>query len=672
MDDAMNKWKSDRRAAFTCLVTTLFLYGCESTDTLRLTSTTGLENFQTTTSEPVQHQYYDGNKNDLLTAGLGIAGLQAKAPPAFADPLSPTVAELRRNRIHYHYNSIVNTDPRGGFGHLYGPKAGTEKIAGHEYMTTIRYLNGDIAATLMVQIPDSFNTNAPCIVTAPSSGSRGVYGAIGSAGQWGLSKGCAVAYTDKGTGTGFYIGDQNRGYDLLGRLVPAADALFAPAVDLAPHRIAVKHSHSGHNVEKDWGMFVLQAIQFAFRQLNQLYAPTHTYTRDNTLVIASSISNGGGSSLKAAEQDEQGWIDAVVVAEPSMHFGKRTAKKPVTVTDSGGVIEQPRQLLDTATHFALYQGCASVAVNMRSAPLAVILTPPLRQALEQRCQALKDLGLLRGNSLEQQARAAQQKLLDYGLLPQALQLGAFSTGVQLWEAIAVTYGNAYGRYNADKPLCDISFAYTDSDGNPAPIPPELAAGLVTVSSGIVPMAGIQLINDRAGGVALHSPGAYRQGQENTLQALLCLRKAYQSDTVQQGIRELAFNGNLGGKPAIIVHGRHDNLIQVNHSSRHYLALNREQEGEGSALRYYEITHGQHFDALLRLPGFSQRYVPLHYYFEQALELMWSHLTRGTALPPSQVVYARPARAGGAAELPPIKARPEQGAIRYSDGVIHIP
>ena len=41
-----------------------------------------------------------------------------------------------------------------------------------------------------------------CIVTGPSSGSRGVYGAIGTSGEWGLKQSCAVAYTDKGTGTG--------------------------------------------------------------------------------------------------------------------------------------------------------------------------------------------------------------------------------------------------------------------------------------------------------------------------------------------------------------------------------------------------------------------------------------------------------------------------------------
>ena len=41
-------------------------------------------------------------------------------------------------------------------------------------------------------------------MTATSSGSRGVYGAIGTAGEWGLKHGCAVAYADKGTGNGVH------------------------------------------------------------------------------------------------------------------------------------------------------------------------------------------------------------------------------------------------------------------------------------------------------------------------------------------------------------------------------------------------------------------------------------------------------------------------------------
>lgn len=57
----------------------------------------------------------------------------------------------------------------------------------------------------MVQVPASFDPDRACIVTGTSSGSRGIYGAIGSSGEWGLKKGCAVAYADKGSGTGLYV-----------------------------------------------------------------------------------------------------------------------------------------------------------------------------------------------------------------------------------------------------------------------------------------------------------------------------------------------------------------------------------------------------------------------------------------------------------------------------------
>ena len=68
--------------------------------------------------------------------------------------------------------------------------------------------------TLMVQLPASFNPASPCIITATSSGSRGVYGGI-TTGEWGLKRGCAVAYTDKGTGAA--------PHDLGADTVPLAD-----------------------------------------------------------------------------------------------------------------------------------------------------------------------------------------------------------------------------------------------------------------------------------------------------------------------------------------------------------------------------------------------------------------------------------------------------------------
>jgi len=513
----------------------------------------------------------------------------------------------------------------------------------------------------MVQVPDSFKPAKPCIITAPSSGSRDVYGAIGTAGQWGLSHGCAVAYTDKGTGTGFYIGDDKQGYDIEGQRVLAQRQ---PRL-LAPHRIASQHAHSGHNVEKDWGKFVLQSLQFAFFILNKHHRIDPTYTRSNTLVIASSISNGGASSLKAAEQDKDGWIDAVVVAEPNIELPTGLA---LPVYDSHGLLPAPKPLLDIATYFAIYQGCASLVEGLSKAPLANALTPAIRQSLGYRCLALKKLKLLQGEDIKSLALAAQEKILDYGVLPEALQLGPLSTLLQLWESVAVTYASAYGRYRAENPICGISFALSDALGKPSQMTKAFLAKLPTISSGIPPVAGIELINDSADNTALRFTLANGENDEDrALQKMLCLRKAFLSKEVQQGLGETTFSGDLHGKPTIIVHGRHDALIHVNHSSRPYLGLNRQQEGAASHLHYYEVSHGQHFDSLLGLPSFAANYIPLHFYFDQAMEKMWDHLTRGTALPPSQVIYAQPAY-----PLPPIAAQPGKATIRYNGTQILIP
>jgi hypothetical protein len=99
-----------------------------------------------------------------------------------------------------------------GFGTLYGPNVtatgtvttGEGLIAGTEYLAYADDGTGAQNVTMLVQLPDAFNVGAPCIITGTSSGSRGVYGAIGSAGEWGLKRGCAVAYVDKGTGNGVH------------------------------------------------------------------------------------------------------------------------------------------------------------------------------------------------------------------------------------------------------------------------------------------------------------------------------------------------------------------------------------------------------------------------------------------------------------------------------------
>ena len=73
-------------------------------------------------------------------------------------------------------------------------------------------------------------------------------------------------------------------------------------------------------------------------------------------------------------------------------------------------------------------------------------------------------------------------------------------------------------------------------------------------------------------------------------------------------------------------------------------------------------------------------MPLHLYFNRALDAMWAHLKSGAALPPSQVVRTTP-RGGFAGQAPAIAvtnvpvfsatpAATEQ--ITFSNNVVTIP
>ncbi len=273
---------------------------------------------------------YDGITDDLLTGGLGKSGLAGLAP-TFADPENPTAAERRTLAIYNNYTALVPNADGGGYGVLFGPNVladGTVTdseglIPGKEFLAYAGNRSGKINVTIMVQVPDSFAPASPCIVTAPSSGSRGVYGAVGTAGEWGLKNNCAVAYTDKGTGTGAHnlqdntvnlITGQREDADAAGRHSNFTAKINRPRRArfnaATPNRFAFKHAHSQLNPESDWGKDVLQSIEFAFYVLNKEFGtPGHngkkmkTIVPSNTIVIASSVSNGGGASVRSAEQD---------------------------------------------------------------------------------------------------------------------------------------------------------------------------------------------------------------------------------------------------------------------------------------------------------------------------------------------------------------------------------
>jgi hydroxybutyrate-dimer hydrolase len=665
---------------------------------------------------PILHQAYDGVTDDLLTGGLGASGLQSPVPPDFADPLNPTAAELRRRAIYQNYRAIVDVAAAGGYGTLYGPTVGAQrtvlpndgKIAGDEYLAYADDGSGRENVTMMVQVPGSFDAKNPCIVTAPSSGSRGVYGAIGSAGEWGLKKGCAVAYTDKGTGNG--------AHDLQANTVNLIDGVRAGAEEAGkrsnftaslstqqranfnaatPHRFAYKHAHSQQNPEAKWGQDVLDSIRFAFFVLNEKFEHEgrgddrdHRFTRKNTIVIASSISNGGGASLAAAEQDRHGWIDGVAVSEPQVQLEPPPG---LTILRGGApVVGVGRNLLDAFTVANLYQPCAALApANVLSPGLALVTT--LDRA-RNRCLSLHDKGLLAGTTLDAQANESLKILHGAGWEPES-DLQHASHFALTTTPVAVTYANAYGRFSVTRNLCGFSFGATDAAGTPIPAPAANVARIFADGNGIPPTTGINIINNlSAGGPLIDglsvSPSTGRR--DFNIDGALCLRALtsledandlFATLRILAGNRQLLRNADLNGKPAIIVHGRADTLVPVNFSSRPYYGTNKLREGGESRLVYYEVTNAQHFDAFIpALPGYDSRYVPLHYYFIQAMDLMYAHLKNGAALPASQVVRTVP-RGGAPGAAPPISLTnvpaiapvPLSGdAILFSAGTLQIP
>jgi hydroxybutyrate-dimer hydrolase len=656
---------------------------------------------------------YDGATDDLATGGLGRAGLAGAAPVA-ANPLSPTAAELRRIAIYNNYRALVDVNsPKGGYGTLFGPNIDINgvatmsegKIAGTEYLAYADDGMGTQNVTLMVQIPSTFDKNNPCMVSAASSGSRGVYGAIGTAGEWGLKHGCVVAYTDKGTGTGFNDLSANTVNTIAGLRQPAATAGKASnftanvsASELASfnaatsNRFAVKHAHSQQNPEKDWGRDTLRAIKFAFYELNEerggsVAGGGHaaTFTSANTIVIASSASNGAGAALQAAELDTEGLIGGVAVSEPSIQLQPNsglTVKRGATTWVGTG-----KPLYDYFTTGNLYQPCAALAPAVAAGPGSSLISAA--QA-GNRCASLKAKGLLTASDTAGQALESLDKLHAAGWQTDSDVLHA-SLYALATPAIAATYSNSYGRFGVLDNLCGLSFAATDASNKPVAIAPATLALAFGAANGVPPGGGVNVVNNLSPGGPLRDPVSISPSTglaDYDIDAAICQRTLYTgSDAnaarVKTGIGELLRTANLHGKPAIIVHGRNDGLIPVTFSSRPYFGLNKMVEGAASQLTYVEVTNAQHFDTFIdnaAVPGYDSLFVPLHYYFIKAMDAMYARLKNKTSLPPSQVVRTiprgGPPGAGPAlsiANVPPISAAPAVGdQITFSNNTVTIP
>lgn len=652
----------------------------------------------------VLHTHYDGVTNDLLTAGLGRTGLGSATPPSFVDPLHPTAEELRRLAIYTNYRALVDPTPGGGFGSLYGPNVtagGTVTtseglIAGDEYIAFEKANDGRTRVTMMVQVPDSFNPAASCIVAAPSSGSRGVYGAIATAGEWGLKHGCAVAYTDKGTGTGADDLQNNTVNLIRGERADAAQAgedsnFTAPISDSArvafnaatPNRFAYKHAHSQQNPEKNWGDNVLRSIKFAFNVLNDKFQGSDVkINKSNTIVIASSVSNGGGASVRAVEQDHDHLIDGLAVGEPNVN-PKFSAKFTIVQGTNPPFAAHSRPLIDYITLVNVFQGCADLAPANAVAPLN--LAPS-----SARCDSLHAKGLLTSATTADQATEAQAIINKFGILPEQnlVQPGYWFAYVP--QSISVTYANAYGRFSVLDNLCNYSFGATTA-GVPGPLAAGSEAQIFGTSNGIPPTSGVNLINNAAPGGAMEDRVST---PDQDLDGALCLRSlaigrdavtgaplgptaADEAQRIAGGVEDIIASGDLHRVPAIFVAGRNDGILPLNFASRAYFGLNNVVEGSLSPLHYYEVTNAHHLDSFNQFPGYNTMFIPLHRYFLEAMDLMYDHLRHGRLLPPSQVIHTTPRGPGAPpitlANVPPISDSPPPNAqITFTGGQVKIP
>ncbi|OWW18180.1 3-hydroxybutyrate oligomer hydrolase family protein, partial [Noviherbaspirillum denitrificans] len=467
---------------------------------------------------------------------------------------------------------------------------------------------------------------------------------------------------------------------------------------LFPNRVAYKHAHSQQNPDKDWGKNTLQAVEFAFYILNEQYGTTvgtstaklRSISPSNTTVIASSVSNGAGGALLAAEQDTEGLIDAVVVAEPQVQPKATTGLIIRRGTATVPTIGKP--LLDYFTYANIYQPCAALAVT--NSAFAASLPAA---SMEARCTALGQKNLVAGTTTAERAADALDKMRAYGWEADTdiLQLTHYRFAV---PSIVMTYANAYGRFSVTDNLCGQSFANTDASGNVI-AQPATQALLFGTGNGVPPSSGINIVyNDSVGGPKLDrlSVSPSTGLADMALDAALCMRSlvtgtdvvtgaALTGDAldkarrVQAGIAEAQANGNVGSRPTIIVAGRSDTLIPVNHGARAYFGKLNVNNSAANA-RYIEVTNANHFDAFLgSLPGYDAALVPLHFYFNQAMDLMWSHLNNGTALPGSQVVRTTPrggsagaAPAITAANVPAIATTPATGnAITFANNTLNV-
>ena len=528
---------------------------------------------------PLHVQHYD----DLVSAGLGIDGLRAPAPiPASAELVTPEL--LRKVAFHAQYNGLSAISTATGLGDF--STTALPVIAGIEVSTWRKLNDIDHQARALLQIPDGFNPDEPCLIVAPASGSRGVYGAVPLVAPWGLPKGCAIVYSDKGAGTDYFDGASQTGVDLMGQRRHKDEARLGflpphPPKDSSDYGQALitAHAHSQMNVEAYWGAYTLDAAQWAEHYLTERYDLTEAA---NLKVIAAGLSNGGQAVLRALESDQSKLLDAVVSIMPNI------------------TPPQGRHLYDYAIVAALAQPCAFGDAGFASTlPFA---NPLLIGFASIRCQSLYGAGLIDSPSPE----AALDWLTATGFDADSLTFSASIVALDLWRIILANYASAYMKTGFHEMPCGYGFDASNAT--------DLEKQLWWANgSGSPPNAGITLTDTQMAS----SP------QDPHFAGLHCLYALRDDPALQASLNMITAKAKWPHPvPVYITHGQVDALIPATFSSRPYVA---QAKAAGMMVSYEEIEGAQHFDAFLNVLPAEQGWVPILPAGWQALDQAWSDL-----------------------------------------------
>lgn len=347
---------------------------------------------------------------------------------------------------------------------------------------------------------------------------------------------------------------------------------------------------------------MIQAAHFALAMLDRAFPEQAPFTPQNTKVIATGLSNGGGAVLQAAGLDQGHLFAGVVALEPNVH-----------VADRG------RAMFDYATEASIWLPCALTTPRFAHTPLARDAAGQPPPAWPLRCASLHAQGAIAGATPGDRAEAACQHLRAGGWTDEAMTTAASTTAFDLWRVITAGYASSYLRRGAGNMPCGFHYGALAPTGV---VNQATRAAWWANGSGIPPGEGIGLL----GGIDVST--------DPTLAGSLCLRALWAGEDADAHALRIAVAATAAqlpraGLPMWIVHGASDGLIPTAFSSEPYVAWLREHDRQPL---YWRVPYAQHFDAFLALPDFGDRHVPLLPYGYAALDRLWRHLFEGQSWP----------------------------------------